>query len=61
MSSQNENLAEKSKFWSPTNPTLLFTIGAFLGSLSCFSRADFNLPMFAFLAVMWSDTDVSDS
>merc|ERR1712010_128304 len=27
------------------------------GALSCFSRADFNLPMFAFLAVMWNQDD----
>ena len=36
------------------NPTILFVIGAVLGGLSCFSRADYNLPLFAFLAVMWN-------
>ena len=41
------------------NPTTLFIIGAVLGTLSCFSRADYNLPMFAFLAVMWNQDDVS--
>ena len=42
-----------------TNPTILFAAGAFLASLSCFSRADYNLPLFAFLAVMWHENDVS--
>ena len=41
------------KFYA-NNPSYLFTIGAVLGSLSCFSRADYNLPLFAFLAVMWN-------
>ena len=36
------------------NPTLLFSIGACLGAMSCFSRADYNLPMFAFFTVMWN-------
>ena len=43
------------------NPTTLFAIGAVLGGLSCFSRADYNLPLFAFLAVMWNQDDVSNS
>ena len=43
-----------------SNPTTLFIIGAVLGALSCFSRADYNLPLFAFLAVMWSQDDVSN-
>ena len=42
-----------------SNPTTLFIIGAVLGALSCFSRADYNLPFMAFLAVMWSQDDVS--
>ena len=42
------------------NPTMLFTIGVGLGALSCFSRADYNLPLFAFLAIMW-DNDKDDS
>ena len=41
------------------NPTALFITGTVLGALSCFSRADYNLPMFAFLAVMWNQDDVS--
>ena len=41
------------------NPTMLFTIGVGLGALSCFSRADYNLPLFAFLAIMWDSDDVS--
>ena len=36
------------------NPTTLFVVGAVLGGLSCFSRADYNLPLFSFLAVMWN-------
>ncbi len=40
-----------------SNPSYLFTLGAILGALSCFSRADYNLPMFAFLAVMWNQDD----
>ena len=39
------------------NPTMLFTIGVGLGALSCFSRADYNLPFFAFLAIMWDSDD----
>ena len=42
-----------------SNPTTLFIIGAVLGALSCFSRADYNLPLFAFLAIMWNQDDVS--
>ena len=42
-----------------SNPTMLFTIGVGLGALSCFSRADYNLPLFAFLAIMWDSDDVS--
>ena len=44
-----------------SNPTYLFIAGAVLGSISCFSRADYNLPLFAFLSVMWSQDDVSIS
>ena len=39
------------------NPTYLFAVGVFLGALSTFSRADYNLPMFAFLLVMWNQDD----
>ena len=42
------------------NPTSLFVTGSVLGALSCFSRADYNLPLFAFLAVMWNQDDVSN-
>ena len=44
-----------------SNPTMLFTIGVCLGALSCFSRADYNLPLFAFLAIMWDSDDVSST
>ena len=37
-----------------TNPHILFVVGTVLGAISCFSRADYNLPMFAFLTVMWN-------
>ena len=42
-----------------SNPQLMFTLGSVLGAISCFSRADYNLPLFAFLAVMWNQDDVS--
>jgi len=45
-------LKKNEPFWR--NPTALFTTGAILGSISCFSRPDYNLPMFAFLTVMWN-------
>ena len=48
---------KKNNFTS--NPTTLFVIGAVLGALSCFSRADYNLPLFAFLSVMWNQDYVS--
>mmetsp|Transcript_24200 Transcript_24200/g.37259 ORF Transcript_24200/g.37259 Transcript_24200/m.37259 type:complete len:106 (+) Transcript_24200:61-378(+) len=35
----------------------MFTAGAILGAISCFSRADYNLPLFAFLMVMWNQDD----
>ena len=31
----------------------VFMVGAILGALSSFARADYNLPMYAFLYVMW--------
>ena len=36
----------------------MFLVGAILGALSCFARADFNLPMYAFLYIMWDQDDV---
>ena len=57
------NFQMKTNFADPkfhaSNPSYMFTIGAVLGALSCFSRADYNLPLFAFLAVMWDQDDVS--
>ena len=35
----------------------IFVAGAVFGALSCFARADFNLPLYAFLYLMW-DQDV---
>ena len=37
----------------------MFLAGAILGALACFARADFNLPMYAFLYIMWDQDDVS--
>ena len=31
----------------------IFLAGAIIGALSCFARADYNLPMYAFLYLMW--------
>ena len=31
----------------------IFIAGAVLGALSCFARADYNLPLYAFLYIMW--------
>ena len=56
---QGKNFEVKKNNLSSSNPTTLFVVGAVMGALSCFSRADYNLPLFAFLAVMWSQDDVS--
>ena len=37
----------------------MFLAGAILGAISCFARADYNLPMFAFLYIMWDQDNVS--
>jgi hypothetical protein len=37
----------------------MFLAGAIIAALSCFARADYNLPMFAFLYIMWDQDDVS--
>ena len=31
----------------------MFIAGIVFGAISCFARADYNLPMFAFLYLMW--------
>lgn len=38
----------------------MFLAGCVFGALSCFARADFNLPLYAFLYIMWDQDDVSD-
>ena len=43
------------------DPTCLFITGTVLGLIGAFSRADYNLPLFAFLTVMWNQDDVSSS
>ena len=37
----------------------IFIVGAILGALSCFARADYNLPLYAFLYIMWDQELVS--
>ena len=37
----------------------MFLAGAIFGALACFGRADFNLPLYAFLYIMWDQDDVS--
>ena len=37
----------------------MFLAGAILGALACFARADYNLPLYAFLYIMWDQDDVS--
>jgi hypothetical protein len=37
----------------------IFLVGAILGALSCFARADYNLPLYAFLYIMWDQDVVS--
>ena len=31
----------------------MFLAGVIFGAIACFARADYNLPMFAFLYLMW--------
>ena len=38
----------------------MFLAGCIFGALSCFGRADFNLPLYAFLYIMWDQDDVSN-
>jgi len=37
----------------------MFLAGAIFGALSCFARADYNLPLYSFLYIMWDQDDVS--
>jgi hypothetical protein len=37
----------------------IFLAGAIFAALSCFCRADYNLPLYAFLYLMWDQDDVS--
>ena len=37
----------------------IFIAGAVFGALSCFARADYNLPLYAFLYIMWDQDMVS--
>ena len=36
----------------------MFLAGIVFGAICCFARADFNLPLFAFLYLMWEQDDV---
>jgi len=38
----------------------MFLAGAVFGALSCFARADYNLPLYSFLYIMWDQDDVSN-
>lgn len=38
----------------------IFLAGAVMGALSCFARADYNLPLYAFLYLMWDQDLVSE-
>ena len=37
----------------------MFLAGCIFGALACFARADYNLPMYAFLYIMWDQDNVS--
>jgi len=37
---------------------ILFLVQAFIAALCCYSRADYNLPLFAFAYLLW-DTDIT--
>ena len=37
----------------------MFLAGCIFGALACFGRADYNLPLYAFLFIMWDQDDVS--
>ena len=37
----------------------IFIAGAVFGALSCFGRADYNLPLYAFLYLLWDQDVVS--
>ena len=37
----------------------MFLAGCIFGALACFGRADYNLPLYAFLYIMWDQDDVS--
>jgi hypothetical protein len=37
----------------------MFIAGAIIGALSCFARADYNLPLYAFLYLLWDKDPVS--
>ena len=37
----------------------IFVAGAVFGALACFARADYNLPLYAFLYIMWDQDVVS--
>jgi len=39
----------------------IFLAGAIIGALSCFARADYNLPLYAFLYLLWDKDPVSMS
>ena len=63
MSQNNDNAQKVQQLLTSTEKHLhkMFIAGTVFGALCCFARADYNLPMFAFLYVMWDQDDVSYS
>jgi hypothetical protein len=54
-------IAQASNLLTKTEKHLhnMFIAGVVFGAISCFARADYNLPMFAFLYVMFDKDNVS--
>lgn len=61
--SQNPTMRKVQDLLTKTEKHLhnMFIAGTVFGALCCFARADYNLPMFAFLYVMFDQDDVSYS
>ena len=61
MNSNNKNVQKVQQLLTNAEKHLhrMFLAGCIFGALSCFGRADYNLPMYAFLYIMWDQDDVS--
>ena len=59
--SQAENVKKVQELLTNAEKHLhrMFLAGCIFGALACFGRADFNLPLYAFLYIMWDQDDVS--